>query len=728
MAHTGINTDYQSYLFDGIHRIMHGQHHDPHNLLGLHEHPSGDRVVHIYRPGADKIYAEVKRNVVEATRIHDAGFFEVKVPKDTASGDYKIYHHSGLLAHDPYAYAPSISDLDLYLFGTGVHYEAYRILGARLTEHHGVKGVRFAVWAPSARTVSVIGDFNHWDGRVNPMRSMGSGGVWELFVPGIEEGVHYKFEIHAQDGERLIKADPYAFATEHRPRNASVVAEVDRFQWSDHRWMEQRQHRHQPNQPMNVYEVHLTSWRRPYGNWLGYRELAHQLAEYCNEMGFTHVELMPIAEHPLDESWGYQVTGFYSVTSRHGSPEDFQYFVNHLHQHNIGVIVDWVPGHFPCDDFSLARFDGTHLYEHADPKQGFHPHWSTSIFNFGRREVSNFLIANALFWLEIMHVDALRVDAVASMLYLDYGREHGEWIPNVYGGKENLEAIEFLRHMNSIVHQRCPGALTIAEESTAFGGVTCPVEYDGLGFDLKWNMGWMNDTLRYFSKDSIYRSHHHNDLTFGLLYAFTERFALVLSHDEVVHGKQSLLAKMPGDYWQKFANLRLLLSYMTCQPGKKLLFMGGELGQWNEWDCNSEIDWVLLSFPMHDGLKTMVKELNHFYLQHPSLWERDHTHEGFEWVGLTDHQNSVVSYLRKGENSLLLCVHNATPTFHEGYVVAQKNVATAREVFNSDDERYGGSGKRNEHIDVVYEGDYPSGIRVNLAPLATMIFELDFCS
>ncbi len=483
------------------------------------------------------------------------------------------------------------------------------------------------------------------------------------------------------------------------------------------------------NRPLLIYEVHLGSWKKKYGHFLNYKELAHELVAYCQEMGYTHVELLPVAEHPFDDSWGYQVTGFLAPTSRFGTPHDFQCFVDVLHKHNIGVIIDWVPGHFPKDDFALARFDGTALYEHEDPRQGHHPHWHTSIFNYGRKEVSNFLIASALFWLDVMHVDGLRVDAVASMLYLDYGREPGEWIPNCYGGKENLEAIELLKHANAIIHEKFPGVLTIAEESTSFRGVSHSLDDNGLGFDLKWNMGWMNDTLRYFEKDPLFRSHHHNDLTFGLLYVFSEKFVLVLSHDEVVHGKRSLLSKMPGDIWQKFANLRLLLSYQTCQPGKKLIFMGAELGQWNEWYCKGEIEWFLLQFPLHSGLKEFVKEMNHFYRQEHALWEQDFTYQGFEWVDFHDTHNSVISYYRKGYNrrEALLCVHNCTPTYHHKYVINAGGMERVEEVFNSDEERYGGSGKVRQGVHIYREqGGYPCALEIKLPPLATMIFRVHF--
>jgi 1,4-alpha-glucan branching enzyme len=683
--------------------------HDPHAVLGLHE-----GVIRLWRPGAEKIYLEVRGKVVEARRVDPTGVFEYRAPGITGR-EYRVYHQSGLLAHDPYGFLPTFGEVDAYLFSQGLHYELYKVMGGRLATHEGVAGVKFTVWAPNAKSVALIADFNHWDARMNPMRSMGASGVWELFVPGIGEGEKYKFEVLGADDVVRVKADPFALSSELRPQTASIVANIQRHAWKDQKWNQKERG------ALNIYEVHLGSWKQTNGNFMNYREIARQLAAYCREMHFTHVELMPIAEHPLDESWGYQVTGFYAVTSRYGSPEDFQFFVDTLHQNGIGVILDWVPAHFPMDEFSLARFDGTHLFEHGDPRKGHHPHWNTSIFNYGRYEVVNFLVANALFWLDAMHIDGLRVDAVASMLYLDYGREGGDWIPNVYGGKENLEAIEFLKHLNSIVHERFPSALMIAEESTAFLGITHPLAWGGMGFDLKWNMGWMNDTLRYIGKDPIFRSHHQNDLTFGLIYAFSEKFALVLSHDEVVHGKQSLLAKMPGDDWQKFATVRLLHSYMMCHPGKKLLFMGGELGQWNEWNCKEQIHWFLLDYPAHSGLKRCVKEMNHLYKESPPLWEYDFDACGFEWIDFADRENSVVSYQRKGKTGALVCIHHFTPSYFSNYFVRLPNVKKIQEVFNTDREEFGGSGKINRHIDVQRDG-----FTIELAPLATQIFEVEF--
>ncbi|MBS4163667.1 1,4-alpha-glucan branching enzyme GlgB [Candidatus Protochlamydia amoebophila] len=720
-------TEFDSQFNEHIYRIVHVVHHQPHAFLGLHSFFEGSKVIRLWRPNAQQIFLELFGNIVEAKRIHEMGIFECIVPSHTTAIDYKIFHQNGKLHFDPYAFLPTFGEVDQYLFGKGVHYELYHQMGGRLATHQGTQGVKFAVWAPNAKSVSLMADFNHWDGKVNPMRIMGYSGVWELFVPGLQEGEKYKFEIHTQQGERILKSDPYALSSELRPATASKIANIERFQWQDQAWMEQKKTKNWTSLPMNIYEVHLGSWKKKDSNseFLNYRELAHELTAYCLDMGFTHIELLPIQEHPLDESWGYQVTGFYAPSSRFGHPEDFQYFVNYLHQHQISLILDWVPGHFPTDAFSLARFDGSALYEHADPRQGYHPHWHTNIFNFGRHEVSNFLIANALYWLEIMHVDGLRVDAVASMLYLDYGREENEWIPNDVGGKENLHAIEFLKHLNSIVHSKCPGSLMIAEESTSFTGVTHSVEKGGLGFDLKWNMGWMNDTLRYFSKDMLFRNYHHHDLTFGLVYAFSEKFISVFSHDEVVHGKKSLLSKMPGDMWQQFANLRLLISYMICQPGKKLLFMGAEIGQWNEWNCKSELEWFLLQFPTHAGIHKFVQEINHFYLKQPALWQKDFSHESFEWVDFADMHNSVISYVRKGGTERLLCVHNFTPLYHSDYVLNLNQFEHIEEIFNSDAEKFGGSGKHNLNPEIIRnEVRSVIGLRLILAPLATLIFKL----
>jgi 1,4-alpha-glucan branching enzyme len=681
--------------------LKEGRHHNPHHFLGLH-----NGVIRLWRPGADQIYLEVKGRVVQANKVSE-GLFEYTSQTPITPNDYRVFHPSSLLAHDPYSQLPLIGETDTFLFNKGCHYNLYSVLGANIKNG----GVQFAVWAPNATGVALIADFNHWDGRACPMRSMGASGIWELFVPGLKEGEKYKFEIRTKEGYLRIKTDPFGFFTELRPNTASIVYDVDRYSWKSKNWK-----KWSLNGPMNIYEIHLGSWKWYGKEFPNYREIAIDLAKYCKEMGFTHVELLPVMEHPLDESWGYQVTGFFAVTSRYGTPEDFQFFVDHMHEEGIGVILDWVPAHFPTDDASLSKFDGTALYEHEDPRKGVHPHWQTAIFNYGRKEVANFLIASALFWFDKMHIDGLRVDAVASLIYLDYGRKAGEWIPNPDGSNFNVDAIEFLKHLSAIIHERFPGALLIAEESSSYAGVT---HTDGLGFDLKWNMGWMNDTLRYFSKDPIYRKHHQNELTFSLLYAFSEKFMCVLSHDEVVHGKRSLLNKMPGPDWQKFAGLRLLYSYMMCHPGKKLSFMGSEIAPWNEWDCKSNIDWYLLGAAFHHGVFLMIKDLNHYYLSQSALWEKDFDWLGYEWVDFSDAENSVISYLRKSENQKILCVHNFTPEYHDNYRVPLKNVFSALEVFNSDSAQYGGSDQKNSESKIEKEC-----IRIKLAPLATQIFEI----
>lgn len=710
---------------EDVEKLLWGKHYNPHAILGLHDDGFSGKVIRLWRPEASNVFLNLMGKDVELRKIHDEGLFELSVSSEICALDYWVYHQNGLLFHDPYAFLPTFNEQDQYFFGKGVHYDLYTKMGAKLTTQGGCSGTMFTVWAPAASGVALVADFNYWNGQANPMRSLGSCGVWELFVPGVVEGEKYKFEIRTQNGALLLKTDPYAYCRELRPASASIVFDLDRYCWKDEKWLEKRAKESPLSKAMNVYEVHLGTWNTQDGESLNYRELAHRLASYCQHMGFTHVELMPVMEYPLDESWGYQVTGFFSVTSRYGTPEDFQYFVDHLHQMEIGVIVDWVPAHFPEDDFALKWFSGSCLYEHEDPRQGHHPHWKTCIFNYGRNEVSNFLIANALFWFDKMHVDGLRVDAVASMLYLDYGREDGQWVPNKYGGKENLEAIEFIKHFNAVVHEKFPGALTIAEESTSFTGVTQDLCHGGLGFDMKWNMGWMNDTLRYMEKDPIYRHYHHNDLTFSLLYAFSERFNLVLSHDEVVHGKRSLLSKMPGDIWQKFASLRLLYSYMICQPGKNLLFMGGEFGQWDEWSCKEEIHWGLLNYAPHKELQTMVRELNHFVLKNPSLWGEDFIWEGFEWVDFKDSKNSVLCYRRKGRGESLVCVHNFTPGYFHEYFLPVAHANVAREVFNTDKECYGGTGKENREVSIVRNAEgFGEGIVISLAPLATMIFEV----
>ena len=628
---------------------------------------------------------------------------------------------------DPAEFPPTLGELDLYLLGEGRHRDMWRVLGAHVREHQGVHGVSFAVWAPNARAVRVVGDFNGWDGRVHPMRSLGSSGVWELFVPGVEPGARYKYELETANGHLTLKADPVAFAAEEPPGTASVVCQSS-YRWADEAWLARRDSTDRLHEPMSVYEVHLGSWRRvpeDDNRSLTYRELAEQLPEYVADLGFTHVELMPVAEHPFGGSWGYQVSSYFAPTSRFGSPDDFRALVDALHRRGIGVIVDWVPAHFPRDEWALARFDGTALYEHDDPRKGAHPDWGTLVFNFGRNEVRNFLIANALYWVEEFHIDGLRVDAVASMLYLDYSRKEGEWIPNQFGGRENLEAVTFLKEMNEEVYGRHSGVITIAEESTAWPAVSRPTFLGGLGFGFKWNMGWMHDSLEYFAKDPIHRRYHHNDLTFGLLYAFTENFVLPLSHDEVVHGKGSLLNKMPGDRWQQRANLRSLYAWMWAHPGKQLLFMGGELAQDREWSHDRSLDWHLLDTPEHRGVQELVRCLNRTYAGEPALWERDFTPDGFRWIDASDVENNVLSFLRTSADgsSVLACVANLSPVPRYGYRIGLPRGGDWREVVNTDALEFGGSGVGNDGRvwanDAAWHG-LPYSTEMTLPPLAVV--------
>jgi 1,4-alpha-glucan branching enzyme len=673
---------------------------DPHSLLGAHPAKDGV-VVRAYRPDAASV--RVLPMDVELKQRNGDGVFEgtIKGAKLPLDYELEVRYPAGdtYVLRDPYAFLPTLGDLDIHLAGEGRHEDLHERLGAHRRELNGVVGTAFAVWAPNAASASVVGDFNGWDGRLNPMRSLGPSGIWELFVPGILPDSRYKFELRTRDGKLRLKADPLAFRTEAPPKNASVIFEST-YEWADHQWLEQRRSVDVLARPLSIYEVHLGSWRlnaqegnRP----LGYLEAADELAEYATDMGFTHVELLPVMEHPYAPSWGYQVTGFFAPTARFGAPDDFRTFVDRLHQRGVGVILDWVPAHFPRDDWALARFDGTALYEHEDPRRGEHPDWGTLVFNFGRNEVRNFLLASALLWLRDYHADGLRVDAVASMLYLDYSRKDGEWVPNVHGGNEDLDAISFLKQMNEVVHAREPGVLMAAEESTAWPGVSRPVYLGGLGFGFKWNMGWMHDTLAYFSHDPIYRRYHHHQLTFSLVYAFSENFVLPLSHDEVVHGKGSLLAKMPGDHWQKCANLRALYAYMWAHPGKKLLFMGGELGQEGEWRSEGSLDWHLLEQPEHSGIQSLVRDLNHHYRDESALWELDFDPAGFRWLEPNDAAGNVLAFMRlsKDGDRQLVCVCNFSPIPRYGYRLGLPGGGRWRELVNTDSEFYGGSGVGN---------------------------------
>jgi 1,4-alpha-glucan branching enzyme len=683
---------------DEIDRIVAGVHHDPHSLLGAHPGPGGI-IIRALRPLAASVTAVLpdgRRFAMDHVR---QGVFSATLPVSEIP-DYRLavaYRQGGAdggtllesVSDDPYRHLPTLGEMDLYLIGEGRHEALWQVLGSHVHEKAG--GTSFAVWAPSARGVRVIGDFNGWDGRAHPMRSLGSSGVWELLVPEVGAGTRYKYDICGPDGTWLRKADPMAALAEEPPATASVVFDSG-YEWRDQEWLGARAARDALREPMSVYEVHIGSWRPG----LSYLELASQLVSYVSEMGFTHVELMPVAEHPYGGSWGYQVTSYYAPTARFGTPDDFRYLVDRLHQAGIGVLVDWVPAHFPRDAWALARFDGTPLYENPDPQRGEQPDWGTLIFNYGRPEVRNFLVANALYWLEEYHIDGLRVDAVASMLYLDYSRKQGEWTPNALGGRENLDAVSLLQEVNATCYKRVPGVMMIAEESTAWPGVTRPVHLGGLGFGLKWNLGWMHDTLAYLGYDPVYRSYHHNELTFSMIYAFTENYVLPLSHDEVVHGKGSLLGKMAGDPWRKFAGLRALFAYMWAHPGKQLLFMGSELGQAAEWSEQAEIDWAALGDESHAGIQRLVRDLNSAYRAAPALWEQDFTPAGFGWIDANDSSGNVVSFLRFAESGgMVACVANFSGEPHNGYRIGLPAVGRWREVINTDAALYGGSGVGN---------------------------------
>ncbi len=715
-------------LPEPLRRIIEASHHDPFEVLG--RHLTGDQaVVRVFLPHAEAV--TLVETAEPFARIEGTDLFVWEGPGSKVPERYRIdwLDDSGLhhIHHDPYCFPPQLADFDLHLFGQGRHWHAYRFLGSHLREVEGVAGVQFAVWAPSAERVSVVGDFNRWDGRAHPMRVRGGTGVWELFIPGIGQGGFYKYEIRDRATNIHVKIDPYAQAFQARPQTAGFICPASSFRWADQDWIEGRAKLDWQHQPFSVYEVHLGSWQRNAdGGFLNYRVLAKQLADYVTELGFTHVELLPITEHPLDASWGYQCTGYFAPSARFGSPDDFRFFVDHLHRRGIGVLLDWVPAHFPKDAYALARFDGTALYEHADPRMGEHKDWGTLIFNFGRNEVKNFLLSSALYWLDEFHLDGLRVDAVASMLYLDYSRNVGEWIPNKYGGNENLEAVDFIRQLNTVTHEQHPGTLMIAEESTAWPAVSRPTYLGGLGFSMKWNMGWMHDTLSYMQKDPIYRHFHHDLLTFGLLYAFTENFVLPFSHDEVVHGKKSMLDKMPGDAWQKFASLRLLYTLMFSYPGKKLLFQGCEFAHGTEWDFDAAMQWDLLERPQHEGVKQIVADLNRLYREQPALYEVDFDGAGFEWIDCHDSSQSVLSYLRKDSSGeqIIAAVFNFTPVPRTNYRIGVPKAGFYREAVNSDAAFYGGSNVGNqggvESEPVSWMGR-PHSIPIALPPLAGLI-------
>ena len=720
-----------------IDAIVAGLHHDPHSVLGAHPGPGGI-TIRALRPLARSVAVVLPDGRrVPMTHVHE-GVFSARLPgpEDGQVPDYRlaVTYADGpeIIGDDAYRHLPTLGEMDLYLIAEGRHEELWRVLGAHV---RGPAGTSFAVWAPNARGVRVIGDFNHWDGRAHPMRSLGSSGIWELLIPGIGAGERYKFEICGPDGTWRAKADPMAARAEQPPATASVVFESG-YEWGDGEWLADRAERDVLTSPMSIYEVHLGSWRPG----LSYQELADQLTDYVIRLGFTHVEFLPVAEHPFGGSWGYQVTSYYAPTARFGSPDDFRHLVDRLHQAGIGVLLDWVPAHFPRDIWALARFDGTPLYEHPDPRRGEHPDWGTLIFDYGRHEVRNFLVANAVYWLEEFHADGLRVDAVASMLYLDYSRKDGEWAPNALGGRENLDAVAFLREVNATCYRLHPGVAMVAEESTAWPGVTRPVHLGGLGFGLKWNMGWMHDTLAYLARDPVHRGYHHDQITFSMIYAYSENYVLPLSHDEVVHGKGSLLRKMAGDEWQQFAGLRSLLAYMWAHPGKQLLFMGGELGQGDEWSADNGIQWHLLDYPSHQGVQRLVVDLNQAYARQPALWRQDARPEGFSWIDANDTAGNVLSFVRLAgdlsgpvdagpgragpdHNDLLACVVNFSGMPHRGYRVGLPRAGRWRELINTDAAVYGGSGVGNlGHVTAVSEPYHgmPASAEITIPPLGAL--------
>ncbi len=723
-------TDAADELGDDLRRILQARHHDPFAVLGRHME-GAECLVRAHIPGARRV--QVAGTDCELSRVKRSDIFEWRGPASAVPERYRLaWEDSTGASHeafDPYCFPPQLSDFDLYLFGEGRHAHAYGFLGAHPRQVDDVDGVVFSVWAPNAERVSVVGEFNAWDGRRHPMRVRGGSGVWELFIPELGAGELYKFEIRNRaSGNIVLKADPYGRHFELRPATAACIdGRLAGYGWGDGDWMSTRAQADWLHAPMSIYEVHLGSWQRDEdGRFLDYREMAHRLVDYVTDMGFTHIELLPVTEHPFDGSWGYQTIGYFAPTSRFGTPDDFRYFIDHCHRHGIGVILDWAPGHFPKDAHGLAYFDGSALYEHADPRRGEHREWGTLIFNYGRNEVKSFLISSASYWMEEFHIDGLRVDAVASMLYLDYSRKEGEWLPNIYGGRENLDAIDFLRQLNEVTHSHYPGSMVIAEESTAWPQVTRPTYVGGLGFSMKWNMGWMHDTLVYMSQDPIYRHYHHDQLTFGLLYAFSENFVLPFSHDEVVHGKSSMIYKMPGDEWQRFANLRALYSYMFTYPGKKLLFMGCEFAQGSEWNFDAPLDWHLLDYPNHRGVQTVLRDLNHLYRNEPALHGREFEQDGFDWIDCHDSDQSTLSYLRRNGDDFVIVVINFTPVPRENYRIGVPQGGHYREIFNSDSEYYwggnigNGAGLNSEPIPWM---NRPHSLQLTLPPLAAVVLK-----
>jgi 1,4-alpha-glucan branching enzyme len=714
---------------DDLDKISSASHHDPFKVLGNQAGYQNDFIL-IFSPDTKQL--TLTKNKIPTTRLPKSDFFVCNERLDEIDQHYQINRldtkNQLSSYYDPYSFGSQLDEYDLNLFTAGKHIHIYRILGSHHKTINGIAGVLFATWAPNATRVSVAGDFNNWDGRSYPMRSRGGSGVWELFIPGLKSGTLYKYELRNRNSHKVFsKSDPYAQQLELRPRTASKTQDPTAYKWKDKTWIQNRENKNWLHEPLSIYECHLGSWQRDENHdFLNYRELAHRLVDYIKDTSFTHIELLPITEHPFDASWGYQTTGYFAPTSRFGNVEDFRYFVNYFHDNNIGVLLDWVPAHFPKDDHGLARFDGSALYEHEDPRRGEHRDWGTLIYNYDRNEVKNFLISSAVFWLEEFHIDGLRVDAVASMLYLDYSREDGDWVPNRHGGNENLEAIEFLRELNTITHANFPGTMLMAEESTAWPQVTHPTNIGGLGFSMKWNLGWMHDTLSYFSKDPVHRHYHHDQLTFGLLYLFSENFILPFSHDEVVHGKSSMLYKMPGDEWQKFANLRLLYTYMFTYPGKKLLFMGCEFGQGEEWNHDKILDWYVLQYPLHAGIKKLVTDLNQLYQKHSALYKYDFDTFGFEWIDCHDTDQSILAYLRKSDNESIIIILNFTPVVRKKYRIGLPSAGEYEIIFNSDSSYYSGSNAGSHSI--LHSENHrwmnrPASVSLTLPPLAGMVIK-----
>ena len=727
---------YELMNWPRIEALVYSEEDEPQEILGPHK-VKGGTLIQAFLPTAVRMEVILKDTgkAVEMEKADDEGFFAALVPgRKIPSYHFRVTYDNDMVQEleDIYRFTPQVfTKADLEAFGKGIHYTIYEKMGAHPMTIDGVEGTYFAVWAPNAERVSVVGDFNMWDGRRNPMIQIREAGIHELFIPGLKAGACYKYEIKTKQGLPMLKADPYANAAELRPNTASVITDLTGFVWTDEKWLEKRKATDYRKEPLLIYEVHLGSWRKPDPDaedareFYTYRELAPMLASYVKEMGYTHVEIMPIMEHPLDESWGYQVTGYYAPTARYGTPEDFMYFMNYMHEQGIGVILDWVPAHFPKDAFGLAGFDGTCLYEHFDPRQGEHPHWGTLLYNYGRPEVKNFLIANALFWTEKYHADGIRMDAVASMLYLDYGKNEGEWIPNQYGGKENLESIEFLKHLNSIYKKRKDGALLIAEESTAWPKVTGALEHDGLGFDFKWNMGWMNDFLGYMHYDPVFRGYHHGELTFSFIYAWSENFILSLSHDEVVHGKSPMVGKMPGDRDSELNNLRAAYGFMAMHPGKKLLFMGQEFATFDEWNEKESLDWDLLQYQDHSDMRGFVKALNSLIKAHPALYADDCRPEGFQWINNISANENMLVFLRKAEGETLLVVCNFSPLVYEKHKIGVPFEGKYKEIFNSDSEEFGGSDVRNKRVKTSKKSEcdgFENSIEITVPPMGVAVF------